>query len=154
MKKAAEITPNPNTRSWTLPENWCFTREIKSRFYQILPKRRREHQGISRSINILKREKKRIQYVPKMKGTSLLQIFKCGTNIEKMLPESWLQKESAQKGRCNVEECADSYPCDSEHWSPANKHNCWNRLRFWGHVTRSGGYINGFERNLTRDYVQ
>ena len=32
--------------------------------------------------------------------------------------------------------------CMVKHKFPANKHNCWNGLCYWGHVTRNIKYIN------------
>ena len=37
-----------------------------------------------------------------------------------------------------------------EHRSPVNKHNWWYGLCYWSHVTRSGRYINGWDKRLTR----
>ena len=49
---------------------------------------------------------------------------------------------------CYVEECVDTNPC--EHGSPAKKHNCWNGLCYWGHVTRNRKYINQLYRDQTK----
>ena len=54
---------------------------------------------------------------------------------------------------CHEEECNDTNLW-VEHRSPANKHNCWNGWSYWGHMTRSGGYINdinGSDKVLTRE---
>ena len=51
-------------------------------------------------------------------------------------------------GLCYIEECADTDSCGFDHGSPANKHNCWNGLCYWSHVTRNGGYINRWDRSL------
>ena len=86
-----------------------------TRYYQ---NRRCEHQGISLLMNILTQEKKYSSICTK-KEKNFYRVFECRTNPEKYI----LQRESAQKGMCYVEEFTNSNLC-FEHGSLANKHKC------------------------------
>ena len=69
--------------------------------------RRHRHQGISLLKNILIWEKKYSSVCTKKEKN--YRVFKYGTDIEKIqTSEDKVQRESAQKGRCYVEECADT----------------------------------------------
>ena len=43
--------------------------------------------------------------------------------------------------------------CVVEYGSPGDKHNHWNELSYWGHVTRNDKYINHSDRSLQCNIV-
>ena len=126
-KKVAEIIPNPKTKSGMSPAELMFTRKINSVFNKILPKWKAQ---TSRNIPMNKYfnpgEKNILQYVPRRERTT-----KEFSSVEPTLKRYRLQRESAPKGRCYVEECADSDLCDLNMDLQSTKTELRSRDRNW-----------------------
>ena len=107
-----------------------FAKKIKSGFYKIRPEWKAR---TSRNIPIIKylNPEEKVFFKMCQKGKELLWSFKCGTNTEKIqTPVDWLQRESAQKGKCYTEEYTNTNSW-VKHDSLANRQKCWKRLCYW-----------------------